>query len=367
MHSSRTSRARREIRLRLPFRDNCRTMPGMDGPSERPAAAASAALAAILTLFAAPVPAQSPADSSLPEVIVEAQRQAIEKQAHGFVKKLTGSAWAPDDAEHLLGMWRIAICPLVAGLQRQQGQIVFDRVTAIASAAGAHLGAAGCHPNLFIVVTTRPEELLSAWHKRDRRMFGDSMPATVKRFLYKPLPVRVWYNTVLAGADGDLGGNGSSSNVGAMNGSMGMGGAESGGGAMPATSNLLLDLPTFQGGMGSRLGSRLGIGAVHDLSAVIAVVDFKQMEGYSWLQLADYISMMVLTNVDPNTSFASMPSILALFNDAPEARPKGLTEWDSAYLNALYHTDRMSPLQRVAIVQKMVKDIDPAKVAASTH
>src|ERR1700733_7936644 len=124
---------------------------------------AAAALAATLVLLAAPLSAQSAQQSSnsqtdasahtntgssLPEVVVEAQREAIQKQAHVFVQKVTGSAWASDSGEHILGMWRIPICPLVAGLPRPQGQVVFDRLTEIANTAGAHLGATGCRPNL---------------------------------------------------------------------------------------------------------------------------------------------------------------------------------------------------------------------------
>jgi hypothetical protein len=322
---------------------------------------AAAALAATLVLLAAPS-----SYSQTDEVVVEAQREAILKQAHVFVQKVTGSAWASDSGEHLLGMWRIPICPVVAGLTHPQGQVVFDRLTEVASTAGAHLGTTGCRPNLYVVVTTRPEELLNAWRKRDRRMFGNSMPATVRRFLYKPLPVRVWYNTVLAGENGDMANNGGSAGVSASMGSAGAG-TESMGGASAGTNTLLLDLPTFQGGAGSRLGSRLSIGAAHDLAAVIAIVDFKQMEGLSWRQIADYIAMTALTNVDPDAHFDNTPSILALFSSAPATRPQGLTEFDSTYLSALYHTDRMSTQQRILIVQKMAHDIDPAKVAATAH
>jgi hypothetical protein len=315
-------------------------------------------LSITVSAFAAPPPdtqTQSPTTpqatsaATLPQVTVQAQREAIEKQAHTFVKKLSGSAWAPDDGEHPLGLWRRPVCPLVAGLARPQGEFVFGRLTDVMTAAGARPGARGCRPNLIVLVTLQPEELLKAWYKRDRRMFAGAMPAVVKRFFEKPLPVRLWYGTTLAGEDGDV------ANVGGTAATSGDTGGANG------SLSLLSEIPQFQGIEGDRLGSRLGRGAVHDLGLAIVVVDLKQMEGMGWGQLADYIAMAALTNVDSYSNFADMPSILALFSTAPEARPKGLTDWDSAYLKALYHTDRMSPQQRLLIAQQMARQMDPQK------
>src|SRR5579864_6770861 len=64
---------------------------------------------------------ESPATGAapkLPVVTVEAQREAIQKQAQTFVRKVTGSAWMADGGEHMLGMWRSPVCPLVGGLAR---------------------------------------------------------------------------------------------------------------------------------------------------------------------------------------------------------------------------------------------------------
>jgi hypothetical protein len=101
--------------------------------------------------------------------------------------------------------------------------------------------------------------------------------------------------------------------------------------------------------------------AIAKQAQTFVVVDLNQLQGMDWGQLADYIAMAALTNVDSYSNFGDMPSILALFSSAPEARPKGLTDWDSAYLKALYHTDRMSPQQRLSIAQQMARQLDPGK------
>lgn len=300
--------------------------------------------------------------SSLPQVTVRAQREAIQKQAQAFVRKITGSAWAADDGEHLLGVWRTPVCPIVAGLPRAQGEFIFDRVTEVVTSAGAHPAKSGCHPNLYIVVTNEPVEILTAWYKRDRRMFDKPMPAVVKHFFSRPLPVRIWYNTRLSGENGEAGSN--QGNIGGAGGQMGASAEMNTGGQTNSNgqASMLADLPTFQEVPG---GSRLRMAAAHDLASVIVIVDFKQMEGLNWGQLADYIAMAALTNVDLDHNFSDVPSILALFNTAVESRPHGLSDWDRAYLKALYHTERMSRLQRVSIALEIAREMDPSKRSAT--
>jgi len=281
--------------------------------------------------------------SALPQVTVRAQREAIEKQAQTFVRKITGSAWATD-ADRLLGAWQMAVCPIVAGLPAAQGQFIFDRVTEVVTSVGAHAGKNGCHPNLYIVVTNQPVEILTAWYKRDRRMFDKPMPPVVKNFFSRPLAVRIWYNTQLSGRDGAQESNQAAIASGGAGSQMGTSAGMASSGTNSNGQNILADIPIFQDVPG---GTRLRAAAVHDLASVIMIVDFKQMQGLSWGQLADYIAMAALTNVDPDHNFSDLPSILALFSTTGQSRPHGLSDWDRAYLRALYHTERMSRLQRV--------------------
>src|SRR5690242_6559849 len=88
---------------------------------------------------------QPPPDShsGVPEVLIQAQREALEKQAREFVGKVSGSSWA-DEHDKPLPLGRKAICPAVAGLPRNQGEFIFNRLTDIISVAGAHSGLNGC-------------------------------------------------------------------------------------------------------------------------------------------------------------------------------------------------------------------------------
>ena len=181
------------------------------------------------------------------------------------------------------------------------------------------------------MATTQPVPLLTAWYKRDRRMFDRSMPPLVKKFFATPLPVRVWYNTRLAGEAGSAPSDSGAAlaNFGAAGGQMGSGGSMGSMGSMgsggslssSSVNSVLANIPTFQSGEGGTLGTRLGLGAVHDLASVIIIVDLSRMEGLSLGQIADYIAMAALTNVDTNSSFGDLPSILALFSSSDPARP----------------------------------------------
>ncbi len=322
----------------------------------------SAALLCGLVSAASAEPPPATSSSSLPQVTIQAQRAAIEEQAREFVGKVSGSSWASADDDHPLELWRIPACVAVAGLQRPQGELVYGRVTRTMSDAGAPVGKNGCAPNLIIVMTTEPEIFLRAWRKRDRRLFGAASPSLVNQFFDRPLPVRAWYNTSYSGEDGSPGTTSSPLSSSAAAGGGGGGGMGESGGALSSTQfqAMLAEIPTFRAPYG---GTRLRLTAVPDLSSTIVVVDLKQCEGFSWGALADYIAMAALTNVDLHANFSDVPSILALFGEPADKRDAGLTDWDRSYLKALYHTNRMSRLQRVQIREAMVRDMEPGRIA----
>jgi len=51
------------------------------------------------------------------------------------------------------------------------------------------------------------------------------------------------------------------------------------------------------------------------------------------------------------------PTILGLFNAMPTQSPAGLTGWDQALLESLYHADPRTDLRRTTLVRRMVDQI----------
>src|SRR4029077_3073873 len=77
--------------------------------------------------------------------------------------------------------------------------------------------------------------------------------------------------------------------------------------------------------------TRLTFNDVMIFSSVIVVVDRNQVAGLQFGQLADYIAMIAMTELDPDAPLGTAPTILRLFADraAGAPPPAGLTPWDT--------------------------------------
>jgi hypothetical protein len=118
---------------------------------------------------------------------------------------------------------------------------------------------------------------------------------------------------------------------------------------MTGVSNLAIDSTAED--------SRIVSNAVRTFSSVIVAVDGSRTKGVNLNQLADYAAMVGLAEIQLDADVGTSPTILRLFSDSDEAKPTGLSAWDSAFLKALYHTSQKTNRQRSAITQSMVQDI----------
>jgi hypothetical protein len=101
--------------------------------------------------------------------------------------------------------------------------------------------------------------------------------------------------------------------------------------------------------------SRLHNGTRDDLVSVIILVDTTQLKGTTWQQIGDYLAVVSLAQIDPNTNPSSFDSILNLFTN-PRAY-SGLTDWDRSYMRALYEFDqeRIASLQTNEIISRIAE------------
>jgi hypothetical protein len=280
----------------------------------------------------------------LDTVTVEAQRERkeVEREVNEFVL-----AVAVRSLHDSLSRWNTPICPLVAGLPKEQGEFVLARLSQIATEAKAPLAGERCTANFFIVVTPQPELLLNKWWARDRRMFDTRNGlGGVRTFLDTPRAVRVWYNVGFASADGKP--ITSASLAGALVGtSLGL--------------NLqMANVPTVQ----VSTGTRLRYSAVRSLSSVIVVVDANRVQGLNFGQLADYVGMVGLAEVHQDAEVGPVPTILRLFRTSPDP-PQGLSAWDQAFLSSLYGAEQASVMEESRIKRSMVSTLAPSPEANS--
>jgi hypothetical protein len=256
-------------------------------------------------------------------------RQAIERQVSAFV---SGIAVAP--YEQSLANWqsRAPICPLVAGMPREDGEYMLSRISRIAAAAGAPLAGEHCKPNFYVIVTSESDALLKAWGKRDKTMFGDADGTPIHKFLTARTPVRAWYNAEIYNSDGTpLGGGDPRGNY---------------------------DISQMRFNFHAD-ATRIRFNDVRNLSSVLVLIDAPRAKGTTFGQLAAYIAMIGIAEIRLDARPADAPSsILQLFASSGR-KPPGLSAWDEAFLKALYHTEHLNQHQLSAIKSSMVQEIAP--------
>jgi hypothetical protein len=271
--------------------------------------------------------AQTPAETPPPldTITVEAarHRELVVQQAKSFISHIV-----PKPYESSMARWQTVapICPLVAGLPREDGEYILTRVSSIAAAAGAPLAPEHCKANFYIVVSATPDALLKAWNRRDVYMFGDESEqggGRIRKFLNSKSPVRVWYNAELFSDEGTPLGN------------------------REGRANLRAQ------------ATRLVFNETRDLTSALVMIDGPRAQGVNFGQLAAYIAMVGLAEIRADADQADAPTILHLFSRLESERPAGLSRWDQAFLKALYHTEHTDRQQLEEIKTAVAAEIAP--------
>lgn len=266
-----------------------------------------------------PQPAGEPVDVEDVTVKGVSRREA----ARQFVSRV---ATAPAGAR--LGRWNTPLCVSVANLQAPYGQMLADRIGDIARGLGISVGEPGCSPNVLVIGAEDGPAVASAliegWRLRFRPPIDNTNMglAALERFKTSDAPVRWWHISLPVSTDtGQLA-------------------ARVAGGEPPWIR--------------SRNVSRMRSPLRYDLNSATVVIDMTKANGVMLPALMDYTAMVVLAQVDPRSDYSDQPTVLNLFRD-PEG-VTGMTDWDHAYLQALYlaEPDRASAnAQEAAVVERL--------------
>ena len=276
------------------------------------------ALAAALLGLAAPLAAQAQAVEE-DEIVVTGRR--VEEAIREFVQELS----APPAGENQLARWDRRICPGVAGVRARQGQLLIDRLAQRAFEVGLDVGEPGCAPNVLIFVTPESDRLARELVDEYPDLvgyFGDQTAQTrgreaLEQFAATPRAVRWWHVAQTVTRDGHVLGNSQTA-------------------------------PTRDGGfrgaqvVRTDIAGRLARATRQDFNRVLIIVDARRAAGLSFYALGDYVAMVALAQLDPDADVSHQSTILNLFADRAlgASVPTGMTEWDVAYLRALYDTTR---------------------------
>jgi hypothetical protein len=255
-----------------------------------------------------------------PDVIVEAERQrTLRHEIHDFV---SSAVVLPHTDDQTIARWSYKpICPTVAGLTREQGEYVLSRLSEIARGACKN-------PNLYIIVSADPDDLVKRLEKRSGVFNFEGNRPQLAEF-ERPRPVRIWYNLGTVSLDGQTVIEMLDTSSARARSSAGMGSSE------PIYNN-----------MPSQYGSRLNASTVtHDILSVLEIVDRRSTAGLTTGQLADFVAVAGLAQIDLDKNLGVAPTILSVFKTSAESRSAGVTPWDTALLRALYsvrRTNRMA-------------------------
>jgi hypothetical protein len=244
-----------------------------------------------------------------------------------------------------LARWRDGVCVGVANLQPEVAQYIADRVSTVAQDLGLRAGAPGCNPSVLIVATQDADAFTPEFVAERPRLFVvggagmDQGRAALERFQTSGRPVRWW--TVSAPVDSETG-QIAVRMPGGLNGDQ-----DNGGGG-----NVMLYAPNIRMTAASRLSTPI----VDDSKRAFVIVDVSKTGGVTLPQLADYIAMVTLAQINPDAETAGFATILNLFDDP--AQTDGLTNWDKAYLAGLYDvrsTQRDQGAARTEIIASVIR------------
>ena len=269
-------------------------------------------------------------------------REVLDKFIKSFVvpTKLTGK----------IARWEKGICPMAVGQKPAFTGFVAARVKAIAAAVGAPVSELkSCTPNIEIVFTTAPQDLLDRVHKYDPDYLGyaetsakrDAL-ATVTR------PIQAWYATETTDLDGvprmdsarRLGVGISMRNFSAS--------------SLPSSMGVNRDPIDFPYATYARVtGNHINDGARSGFNHIIIVVDTKKLAGQNFVSLADYIAMLALTQLSSLDTCQQLPSIVNMMAPDCDVKADAVTQNDLAYLHGLY---KMSDDQSLTFQQNDIAD-----------
>ncbi len=254
-------------------------------------------------------PAPDPRSSTqLQDVVVEGRQ--LEALVRSFVNDVSQPA-----NNRGLARWNRPICVGAVNLRNDVGQYVVDRISDLARELEVEAGEPGCQPNILIVAAVDGAALATALVEDRPRNFDlrhngtDAGTRAFRNFRTGDQPVRWWQISMPINSD---------------NGERAV--------RLPGDDQP----PRIRVFSASRLRTQIR----DDMVRSIIIVDVDRLGGASLVQLADYLALVALAQVDAESDTSDYPTILNLFED-PATAPEGLTDWDRSYLTALYEHDQL--------------------------
>jgi len=286
------------------------------------------ALALSILLAVAPMqdpPQPSPPPQEPPAAVDLGEIEVTGRPLDAIIRSFVDEVAAPNNRRGI-ARWDDRICIGVANLRAEPAQYIVDRVSTVAEDLGVMPGEPGCQPNVIIIASDDPDGLarqLTEERRRAFRMGGSGMDRggdALEAFVASDAPIRWWQVSMPANSET---GQRATRIPGECAGSCDAEGI-----------NPQDYAPTISVFAASRLSTQI----VDYIFRAVVILDIDQIGGMSGQQLADYVAMVTLAQIDPEADTSRYASILNVFEEPDTA--SGLTEWDQAYLRGLYDAER---------------------------
>lgn len=208
-----------------------------------------------------------------------------------------------DHFEVPLARFEDRLCPGILGLQVDAAMAMIDRIRYNALQLGVRIQDDGCTPNLLVVFSPDSQASMQDMMDNSRLVFS-YVSEPEKRRMLAPGPVHVFNQIEPRTRDG-----------------------------MPIGQTRDLTAPPVS--TQAMAHSHIYTTIRRDIVGATIIFDRDEIGGTSLGQLADYVTMRALAQTQPPTNSA-MDSILNLFHPIGPY-PERLTDFDRAYLRALYN------------------------------
>lgn len=271
---------------------------------------------ALVALGAAGQAQSAPQAGTTPDVTVTARRPDQEKAVRHMTSVVTPVA----DVDRPLARFQTPICPQVDGLSVSLNRAFADRIRADAGIAKLPVDGQGCEANLTVLIVPDGKAVVRELERTHSSVFGDLDPVVIRHLIAQPGPAHLWTVTEIRSRDGDR---------------------INGGTLYTRTASIIQSIERI------------------DVAGTVLLLDQQATVGKTVNQLADYAAMRTLAQTRPVGSAAATSTILTLFDADGAAPPRQLTEFDTAYLKALYHGSALDrPLTKVGIMSRAInKDL----------
>lgn len=215
---------------------------------------------------------------------------------------------APTAIRHLpLPRFEDRLCPGIFGMKGAYASLMIDRIRDTAERLDMWTAAddGTCRPNFIVAFVDDGQAALAQIESNQGWLFESMTTAGRRELLAEDGPVRVWTTTQTRTRDG-----------------------------MPVPRRESLDSPPTVGMWMAH--SKIYIPIREDITQVVVLFDKKDVAGRTLVQLADYATMRGLARTRPvNGGGEALDTILTLF-DPVGTPPQEMTEFDRAYLGAVY-------------------------------